>query len=56
MGKIMFDKSSDYDTMNLSAEDAEFLCKLSPQVCAKDFTVSSAEHRTGAILLEGRNG
>ena len=35
-----------------SAEDADFLCKLSPLVCAEEFTVSSAEHRTGASLLE----
>ncbi len=41
-----------YDILLISAEDTDFLCLNSPLVCAKNLTVSSAEHRTGAFLLE----
>ena len=40
------------DILLTSAEDADFLCQQGPLVCAERQTVSSAEHRTGAFLLE----
>ena len=39
--------------MVTSAEGVDFLCNLSPLLCAEELTTSSAEHRTGASLLEG---
>ncbi len=40
--------------MVTSAEGVDFLCNLSPLLCAEELTTSSAEHRTGASLLGGR--
>ena len=48
----MIDASNSFDIINPSAEDTDFLCKYGPLLCAKDLTVSSAEHRNGAFLLE----
>lgn len=49
----MIDTLHNFDILNLSTSGADFLCQLSPLVCAVELNRSIGRRRTRAFLLEG---